>query len=258
MPRCTSVLGKQIWEAWQQGGQTSDGRAFVNKQAFGHYGAVLHDSCRQTDDAVRAERAWFETHQWLMKRAPHMPVPHQQDEDVVQEALIRLGTKLREKPLRVPRAFFATATQTLKRTAIDLFRTETAVKRGGNEPAVSLEDWNQGPGDGEGAGWEEKLPSQARGNKRPTETTVANEEIAHQIATFFEKHLNSKLQVKVAQLHFLGGLSPKEIAELWNWTPARVRVRKAEVVKRLRALPEKDREKLMSLLAYYGERADGR
>lgn len=251
-----NVLARAIWNDWEEKSQTTMNVAFINKQIWWRYAICLHEECcLQVENAPRTERAWTELHKWLLTRISGASIPsqQQQNEDIVQETIIRLQKQLRNKPLHAPRTLFAMALQTLRNTAIDMYRHETAVMRGGGNER-SLEDL--GSDDDEAADWDERLPEQRSDNKRPTETAVANREVRQQLDTFFQQHLNSDLQIQLAQAHFLDGLSPKEIAQLWEWTPARVRVLKARIVQRLRSLSQDERAALLHLLDSYGEVPD--
>lgn len=178
---------------------------------------------------------------------PHDDPRDQQE--IVQEALVDLQNRLDASPLDTPRALWAYALAVLKRQDVDLHRRRTAEKRGEGKVG-SLEGLAAAQGDEEANNWEESLQEAGqRPRERSTERAVADREVREQLRAFFQEHLSSSWQLRVAEAHFLDALSPSEIAGLTGKTPHEIRMMKARAVRTLRNLPAAERQRLLDILA---------
>jgi len=214
----------------------------IRNHVLQRYAVILHEACCQHLGDVH-EQAWSELLQWLEKQVRYLsPAPMDSDR-LIQEVLISLHEKLEKTPLKAPRAFWAFILQMLKRKNIDLNRRDTAVKRGGGDE-LYLEELEI---DDDQYSWEEK--KRPPGIKpRVTEKDVIDDEIRNRIRALFKAHLPTNLQQKVAEAHFLDGLTPREIAQLMGKQPHEVRLLKARAVQKLRNLPPDEYQTLLEIL----------
>ncbi len=249
-----AVLAVQIWDDLQKRNvvQTTD-EQMLKTIVWQQYAVILHDACCRPHNDEQYQLAWHEFSVWLTKQAYQVTSHLQEQEDVVQETLIELQSKLRQKGLRAPRTLWAYALQTQRRKQIDMHRKRTAKKRG-EDKIVSLEAI--GTDDAESR-WEEKLAVSVTDlaaledngvNRRGIENEMADQEIEEQLQIFFQQHLPTPLQRQVAAAFFLDGLAPKEIAALLGKKPHEIRLLKARVVKRLRNLPPSQRQELLQIV----------
>jgi len=234
---------------WQTivGGEVS--QHIVETQIWQRYAAILHETCRRPLETAY-QRAWFELDNWLRRQRHALPWQSEEQEEMLQETLAALQIKLEKEPLKAPRAFLVYALQTLRRTAIDRKRKETAVFRGGNEEIVSWEELHE---DGPDLAAAPIQASAVPGSfTRRVEHTVSEREIRAKLKAFFNQHLKSDQQILVAELLFLDDLSPKEIADLMHKEPHQIRMIKSRIVQTLRSLPPGEQQALLALL----DRAD--
>lgn len=225
----------------------------VKTATWQHYAAVLYDCCRQADE-TRRELAWEELRQWLETRARAKIGNEAERQDVVQDTLIRLQALIARDGLQAPRALWALALKTLSNCSISRHRRQTAQKRGaGKVESLAPEGLRrEGPGP--------RRPSlfEPPGDPplRPLEDLVVNRLQRRQLDAFLAEHLSSDLQLAVARACFLDGLTPVEIAALLQKTPHEVRMVKSRAVRALRALPQVEKERLLSMLDIEDERGE--
>jgi len=200
-----TLFAVQIWDDLQKKNAVHTATAHtIKRSAWQKYAVILHDACRTADNDERYQLAWREFGAWLGKQAHQVTSHLQEQEDVVQETLIELQSKLECEGLRAPRTLWAYALQTQKRKQIDMHRKRSAKKRG-EDKIISLEE--MGTEDDAESRWEETLAVNASGlaalensgaNKRGMENEMANREIEEQLQIFFEQHLPTPLQRQVA------------------------------------------------------------
>lgn len=218
----------------------------VQTQIWQRYAAILHDACGQHGTGVY-ERGWQELNNWLQRQRQHLPWVHEDREDVVQETLLALQTQLEKKAIKAPRAFLMYALQTLRNTARDMERRRTAVFRGGAHDPLSWEAIQEDTS-------EEPVVQSEPGDESETlerrvEIIVSDSDTRARLKAFFAQHLNSDQQLLIAELHFLDGLDPKEIAGLLHKQPHEIRMIKFRIVQTLRGLPAPEQQRLLALLA---------
>jgi RNA polymerase sigma factor (sigma-70 family) len=233
-----AVLAAEVWQALA--GQALTGAAAVkavNNQVWQGYAAVLHDACRQ-----EVATAWEELHRWLQQQA--RPFHPDDQEQLVQETILNLQSRLRVDRTNAPRAFFGYALTALQNRQKDLYRRRTAARRrqGRELPVVELEV-NEPAQDL--LAWEEVT---AGGSGRETEESVMNRQAQGQLRAFFEVYVTSPLQRQVAALHYLEDLNPAEIAPLLGKRPHEIRLIKARLVQSLRDLPPAAQQELQAIL----------
>jgi RNA polymerase sigma factor (sigma-70 family) len=217
----------------------------VQTQVWQRYAAILHQACCQPGTTTY-ERAWQELDGWLRRQRQHLPWHHEDREDVVQETLSDLQTQLAKKAIKAPRAFLMYALQALRNTARDMERRRTAVFRGGDHDPLSWEALQEETS--EEPVVQSELGGDSKTLERRVENTVSDHEVRAKLKTFFAQHLSSEQQLFVAELHFLDGLDPKEIAGLLHKQPHEIRMIKFRIVQTLRGLPASEQQKLLALL----------
>ena len=243
-----AALAERIWP--QLKGQALAGTAAVEAvetAAWQEYAVLLHGYLRGVA-AAENELAWTELGAWLRQQVHRLTDHPQEQEEVVQEALFDLQSRLVGERLAAPRALWAYALTALRRKQIDRHRRQQALKRGGDN-VLSLEGMED---EDDGRAWQEVLPG-AGMQERETEGTVAKRETRQQLRDFFQAHLSSPLQRAVVEAHFLDGLSPADIAGLVGKKPHEIRMAKARAVARLRALPEGAMQELSEILNRWEE-----
>lgn len=216
----------------------------ITKQLPFHYAAQLYALCRAPEHPDFSQ-AWEEVKSWLTKNAPLLTTDSAEQEDLVQETLIELHTRLPDDPLKAPRALWAYLLQIMRNKRTDHHRRATTVKRGEDE-LLSLEELNASSTDDPPTTWEDTQGPQT--NPRDTEDQVTAQDLRQRLATLFQTHLRSETQIQVAEAHFLDGLSPQEIADLWGKKPHEIRMTKARIVQTLRELPPAARQELFEIL----------
>ncbi|HNB54708.1 MAG TPA: sigma-70 family RNA polymerase sigma factor [Anaerolineales bacterium] len=241
------TLAQEIW----LNDETLSARESTKQLPF-HYAAHLYAICRAPEHPDFSQ-AWEELKNWLTKNVSlFTTVPAEQD-DLVQETLIELNTRLPSNPLKTPRALWAYLLQIMRNKHTDHHRRATAVKRG-EDNLLSLEDLNDASGNETATSWEEIHGTQT--NPRATEDQVTAQDLRQRLVTLFQTHLRSENQIQVAEAHFLDGLSPQEIADLWGKKPHEIRMIKARIVQTLRDLPPTARQELFDILDKFGEEKD--
>lgn len=237
-------LAEVIWA--EVGEQVLEGATAVHAiqtQIWQRYAAIMHDACRQPGTAVY-NRAWQELADWLRRQRHHLPQIREDREDVVQEALVSLQKQLEKNAIKAPRTFLVYALQALKNAVRDAERRRTAVFRGGDQDPLSLEALEEYNPKG--------TPAESKTFERRVENTVSERDIRAKLKAFFAQHLNSEQQVMIAELHFLDGLDPKEIAGLLHKRPHEIRMIKFRIVQTLRDLPAVEQQRLLALLDQAG------
>jgi RNA polymerase sigma factor (sigma-70 family) len=234
-----AVLAGEVWQALA--GRHLAGPAAIEavyNQVWLHYAAILHDHCRQDTPA-----AWAELSDWLQQQArPYHP---DDQEQLVQETILNLQSRLRTAPLDTPRAFLGYALTALRHRHIDLHRRRTAARRR-QDRQLSLTDLEAGKPNLQILSWEEVT---AATTGRETEDTAANRQTHRQLQAFFQANIASRLQRQVAELHYLQDLSPAEIAPLLGKRPHEIRLIKARLVQTLRDLPPAAQQELQTILS---------
>lgn len=229
---------------WHGLGNEATKRA-IETQIWQQYAAILHEACHQpTHESY--QRAWYELDSWLRQQRQALPWQPQDQEEAIQEALAALQVQLEKKPLKAPRAFLVYALQTLRRTAIDGERKQTAVSRGGDQEIVSWEALHEAGADPLAAPMQAEVAPVPF--ERRVEYTVSEREVHAKLKVFFSHHLKSDWQCLVAELLFLDGLQPKEIADLLHKEPHQIRMVKSRIVQTLRSLPPDEQQALLTLL----------
>ncbi|MCA9950129.1 MAG: sigma-70 family RNA polymerase sigma factor [Anaerolineales bacterium] len=217
----------------------------IRPQILGRYAVIVYERCCDPTH-VHNSRAWQELRGWLQKQTYNIAIHVNDREDVLQETMLQLQTTLDNAGLAVPRTLWMYALQVLKRKAIDMYRVDTAVSRGGGTITLSLEDMSaEGIDRAALAGTQHALTGL---DERRIENSVSNREARTELKAFFQQQLRSEQQQLVAELHFLDGLSPKEIAALLGKKPHEIRMVKARVIQTLRALPTDEQERLLRIL----------
>jgi RNA polymerase sigma factor (sigma-70 family) len=237
----------EIWLAFS-GGETAGGpiRSAVQTEILRRYSTLLHHGCSRPDSAGH-DRAWHELKRYLEKHVPRLESHPDTQQEIVQETLINLQSYLSQSELHKPHSFLIFAAQTMKRQQIDHHRRQTAEKRDWRK-TIPLEEYRVGHVlDKENQNWEEYL-SASSGVWRTIETTVSNQEVRRQLLHFAQEHLSSPLQQQVFEAHFIDGLQPAEIAQLFNKQPHEIRLVKARIVKKMRNLPPQTVEQLLEIL----------
>lgn len=202
------------------------------------YGVILHNYCCDPAGA-NYQRAWHELSQWLQKQLYKLPGTPKDHEEIAQESLINLQTRLTKEPLTHPRTLWAFAFQTARNQAIDLNRRRTTAKRGSEEEMPADEP------DAEESWLEQKTLD----NSPHQIEQAAGEAISRQqLLTFFERLLPTRLQYQVAVMHFLDNLEPAEIAPLLGKKAHEIRLVKARIVETLRNLPPESKRDLLAIL----------
>lgn len=213
----------------------------VQTRVWQHYAKHLHDCCRHADEAKEAQ-AWGELRRWLGQQVLRLPTRPEEQEDVIQETLADLQTFLAKNELEAPRAFLMYALQALRRKSIDMNRKQVAVSRGGAQNPLSWEEMNE-------ESPEKVIKVESTGNvERKVENVVSNAELRTKLKAFFQHHLSGDQQLLVAELYFLDGLEPKEIAGLLGKSPHSIRMVKARIVQTLRTLPSDQKGILLEIL----------
>lgn len=221
----------------------------IHTQIWQRYAAILHDACRQPGTAAY-ERAWQELGDWLQRQRRNLPWVREDREDVVQEALASLQAQLEKNSIKAPRTFLMYALQALRNAAKDMARRQTAVFRGGDHDPLSWEALQEAHSEEPEARLEPLAGTKTV--DRRVENTVSDRDIRAQLKAFFVQHLTSEQQVMVAELHFLDGLDPKEIAGLLGKQPHEIRMIKFRIVQTLRGLPEAEQQRLLAMLDLEG------
>lgn len=242
-------LADEIWE-------NSAGNATllsVRTEIQRRYAAVLHQCCLQSQTA-EYERAWHELKSWLEKSAPRLESHPNTRQEIIQETLIALQNSLSDSPLRNPHSFLTYIFQTMRRRHIDWNRRQTAEKRDWRNTVPLEELVKDDDIEKSGQNWEEFL-SASEGNWRTIERTVSNQEIRQQLLQFIQIHLPTDLQQRVFEAHFLDGLDPADIAHLAGKQPHEIRLVKARIVKKLRALPPEAADQLLNILGNLNDEA---
>ncbi|MCB9134679.1 MAG: sigma-70 family RNA polymerase sigma factor [Anaerolineales bacterium] len=235
------ALAQEIWAALNAPALSPQA---ITKQLSFYYAAHLYIICR-TPEHPNSSQAWEELKRWLTKNAPlFTTVPAEQD-DLVQETLIELHTRLPDDPLKAPRALWAYLLQIMRNKRTDHHRRATAIKRGEDE-LLSLEEVNASSTHDAPTTWEETHGPQT--DPRATEDQVTAQDLRQRLTILFQTHLRSAAQIQVAEAHFLDGLSPQEIADLWGKKPHEIRMTKARIVQTLRELPPAARQELFEIL----------
>lgn len=243
-------LAEAIWvELGEQALAAETAVHAVHTQIWQRYAAILHDACRQPGTAAY-ERAWQEFGDWLQRQRRSLPWVREDREDVVQEALTSLQAQLEKNSIKAPRTFLMYALQTLRNSAKDMARRQTAVFRGGDNDPLSWEALQETHSEEPEARLEPLAGTKTV--DRRVENTVSDRDIRAQLKAFFAQHLTSEQQVMVAELHFLDGLNPKEIAGLLGKQPHEIRMIKFRIVQTLRGLPEADQQRLLAMLDQEG------
>jgi RNA polymerase sigma factor (sigma-70 family) len=259
-------LARKIWQELQRRSLSGEASTeAVQSLAWQHYAVLLHDHCRQStnifsnqetlsfsrNDYSRSSddlssQAWYELKKWLERQAKFLTPSPGEPEVIVQEALFDLHLRLSEGPLKAPRTFLVYVLQALRRKNIDVFRQQSARKRG-DEFTVYLEEMGTNPSSSEDNQWEDNV--QPQGNEtRGMENKAIREDVRERLSAFFRVHLASSLQVQVAEMHFLEGLSPAEIARLMGKQPHEIRMVKARIINSLRELPPDSLKQLLNIL----------
>lgn len=236
-------MAAEIWA--EVGGKGLAGAAAVQtvqQAALRLYGGILHDACRQTAGG-RREQAWLELRRWLTRRAARLTADPAGQDELVQETLAALQKRLTAAPLNAPQTFWAYALRSLRHRQVDHHRRRTATKRR-QDATVWLED---APADRADDDWQERVAAPV-GLQLDVEGDLIRAELRRQLQGFFQAHLPTSLQARVAELHFLDDLSPAQIALLLNKKPHEIRMVKARVVKTLRNLRPELRTELLVLL----------
>ncbi|MCA9934976.1 MAG: sigma-70 family RNA polymerase sigma factor [Ardenticatenaceae bacterium] len=235
-------FGERIWQlAREKGVQSETAVHNIQTIVWQQYAIILHDACLQPENRSQYQQAWAELSDWLHKQVHQITSHPQEQQDAVQETLIKLQTTL--QTIRIPHTMWAYLLQILRRTQIDVHRRDTAKKRGEGK-AFSLEQLTNS--DESGRDWEETLTT--HNSSRHTEGIMANYETRKQLQTFFRRHLPTELQRQVAEAHFLDDLSPKEIASLMGKRSHEIRLLKARIISKLRDLPPPAYQELMTIL----------
>jgi hypothetical protein len=235
----------QFAEAVVQAVGSEAPKSAVETQIWQQYAAILHDSCHQPN-SESYQRAWYELDSWLRRQRQALPWQPQDQEEAIQETLAALQVQLEKKPLKAPRAFLVYALQTLRRTAIDGERKQTAVSRGGDQETLSWEALHEAGPDPLAAPMHAEVTQGSF--ERRVEHTVSEREVHAKLKAFFSQHLKSDQQCLVAELLFLDGLHPKEIADLMHKEPHQIRMVKSRIVQTLRSLPPDEQQALLALL----------
>ncbi|MCZ7674285.1 MAG: hypothetical protein M5U34_47715 [Chloroflexi bacterium] len=137
-----------------------------------------------------------------------MPWQPQDQEEAIQEALAALQVQLEKKPLKAPRAFLVYALQTLRRTAIDGERKQTAVSRGGDQEIVSWEALHEAGADPLAAPMQAEVAPVPF--ERRVEYTVSEREVHAKLKVFFSHHLKAISNVWSPNCSFWMVSSPKK------------------------------------------------
>ncbi len=218
----------------------------VQAQIWQRYAAILHDACRQPGTAVY-ERAWWELGHFLRQQAYQLAGAPEEREDVVQAALADLQSRLSQNGMDAPRAFLVYALNAARRKAIDVTRQRAAVFRGGGQNPLSWEALTEAAAERETA-VPSAPPARPGSSERKVEISVSDREIRAQLKAFFRQHLSGEQQVLVADMLFLEGLSPKEIAGLLQKRPHEIRMVKFRILQTLRSLPPAEKQQLLLIL----------
>jgi len=251
------ALALDIWQDLSGREQSvQDPVKFIQTQAALHYAVILHNLLSEPSSGPR-ERAWAELKTWLTKNAPLLATDSTAQDELVQETLIELHSKLAANPLNAPRALWGYLLQTMRHKRTDHHRRATAVKRG-DDTLLSLEELNDEDADEQTSAWQETVAvaNALRTDPRDIENQVTDQDLRARLQTLFRAHLRSEMQIQVAEAHFLDGLSPQEIAELLGKRPHEIRLIKARVVKILRALPPPARQELYEILEKFEGKKD--
>lgn len=239
------ALAQEIYQALA-GQVRGDPTETVQTQTWQRYAAILHDACRQPGTAVY-ERAWWEVGHFLRQQAYQLAVAPDEREDVVQAALADLQSRLSQNGMDAPRAFLVYALNAARRKAIDVSRQRTAVFRGGGQNPLSWEALTEAAAERETAVPSAPPPSQGP-PKRQVENSVSDREIRAQLKAFFRQHLSGEQQIVVADMLFLEGLSPREIAGLLQKRPHEIRMVKFRILQTLRGLSPTKKRQLLAIL----------
>jgi RNA polymerase sigma factor (sigma-70 family) len=226
----------------------------IAKQLPFHYAPHLYAICAEPKHPDFSQ-AWEELKSWLTKHVPLFTEDPAEQDELVQETLIELHSRLPANPLKAPRALWAYLLQIMRNKRTDHHRRATAVKRG-DDTLLALEDLTPAHADppqaaDEGASWEETRGPHT--DPRETENQVTDQDLRQRLSTLFRTHLRSETQIQVAEAHFLDGLSPQEIAGLLGKRPHEIRLTKARVVQILRALAPPVRQELFEILDRAGD-----
>ncbi|MEW5989511.1 MAG: sigma-70 family RNA polymerase sigma factor [Chloroflexota bacterium] len=214
----------------------------VQQMALQLYARLLHDACRQPAGGQR-ERAWLELGRWLTRHAARLTDDPAGQDELVQETLASLQNRLATAPLDAPQTLWAYALRSLHNRQVDHHRRQAAAKRRQSK-VVRLEDTPAGPDSDD---WQEKVAAPSD-RQADLEGALVKKEIRLQLRVFLRANLPTTLQQRVAELHFLEGLSPAEIAPLLGKEPHEIRLVKARVVQTLRNLRPELQNRLLRLL----------
>lgn len=236
-------LAADIWR--EVADDPTDGA--VKTAVFRLYATLLHQHCFLDGETAEKSRSWYELRVWLLTRAKALDNHPGNQEEIVQEALLALQSA---RPASPP-AFLAYALQTMKRKQIDLARSRTAEKRGKGR-ILSLEGLDNQTAEEDGRSWEESIPDESISasfdNWRTIEHVVADQEIRNRLRQFAQKQLPTDLQQQVFEALFLDGLTPAETAHLSGKQPHEIRLVKARIVKKMKALPQSSKRQLLNIL----------
>lgn len=186
--------------------QMEDSPAELERRAKHHYTTVLYETCQQTDDPARRERAYAELHRFLY-RAAYNRWP-ELAEEATQRALILVYEQLDR--CRNPGTFLAFALNKLRHAFQQAQRAQGRDR--------SLEEIGRTAAEEEAVG---------------VQSNLERRELIQVLVKAIQT-LPNKNQQRAIVLKFLGGWSDEEIAARLETTPGNVRVLRNRGLKKLR------------------------
>ncbi len=211
----------------------------VCQEAWIRYAAILYAAGRKANDSAgenaRYNLAWRELDRWLSQQVRRLTLSLDEQQNMVQQALLKLHRKLERENLNAPRAFLTYSLQTLTNCHIDTLRRQAKEKRESDQPLT------QGEGD---RPWDEQVAVEGPG----LEDEVVENETQERLRHFFVRHLTTPLQRQVAEMFFIHGLEAQAIAAQLNKQPHEIRLVKARLVAALRSLPEVEKDALLRII----------
>jgi RNA polymerase sigma factor (sigma-70 family) len=215
----------------------------IRVHVWRRYATHLHELCGDPT-SPQYEQAWAELWNSLNKQARSLVYDSDERENLLQETMEKLQQRLSSGGIEHPHALFVYASQVLRNRHIDNYRRRDAAERGGLEE-VPIEETNDG--DEDSLDWQETMSTDQPG-QRTTEEEVAQAQTADQLRAFFRRYLQSELQQQVAELSFIEGLEPMEIADRLQKSPHEIRMAKGRMVQALRSLPPEAQRLILEIM----------
>ena len=204
-------------------------KSVVYQAVWRCYTPILYAYCQDTA-SEKYERAWQETREWLMRGARSKLANESDQDDMVQETLIKLQTRIGQ--CRQPAAFLAFATKVLINTIKDAWKKEQTVKKGGGQ-VLSLNKVIEAHSD---SGDDDRLYFGEQ-DERQTERLAATLMARQRLSLFLQEHFPSAFQREVLMIILADDVTKSaEIAKLLGRKPHQIRQVRSRLQNGLRNL----------------------